>query len=127
MKVCEKCYTPRIDDSSIKWGDKYYCSLECFEGNNNDESNADIIERLKDEITDLEETKNGYIDDMDEAIYESSAHKEHLEHIYDKLNSVYGLYEEGEPDELSGTNKKRDDMISELIEYYNDEGVYNGR
>lgn len=116
MIVCEKCYTPRINDSSIKWGDKYYCSLECFEGHNNGESNADIIERLKDEIAELNQTIENLEDDEN-----NTEHENHLEHIYDKINSIYAL------DENMKSWTKIDKVISELIEYYNDEGVYNGR
>lgn len=116
LKICDICYTPRVDDNSIRYENKYFCSYDCFQKCMQGKSfkeYEDEIESLKDKIKDIENNFERWKEEHTEVYNQNEFILSHLSEIYYRLNSVYAIDD----------REKQDEIISELIEYYSDEGL----
>ena len=54
MSMCNYCYSPRVDETSLKHEDNLYCSLECFYNDMSRYKCESTREELEDNISNLE-------------------------------------------------------------------------
>ncbi len=119
ISLCNTCYSPRIDENSIKYNGDFYCSFECLEKRVKLETGRGFSQDLVSEIDELEEK----IDDLNFTINDMESYIDEANRQYKLIKELYYIIEKGyRTDDV----EKMEDAISSAIEFYNDNGIELG-